>query len=109
MSGDHNDHMRMTWVGKAAVGGVLLSVLGGCAEPAGTDTDTAGRTVLLSFIDHIRAGATDDAYGELCSATRDRFAATAFTAFVAQQKKIKGLELASKVNAPDIPVVGPTF
>ncbi|GAA0932709.1 hypothetical protein [Virgisporangium aurantiacum] len=99
--------MRMTGVGKVAVGGVLLSVLGGCGD--GGPTDTAARDVLLSFVDHLRAGATDAAYGELCSGTRDRFDAAAFTAYVSRQKKIQDLELASKVNAPETPVVGPTF
>jgi hypothetical protein len=96
-----------TRVRKVAVGGALLSVLNGCG--GGRPTDTAAREALLNFVDHLRAGATNDAYGELCSATRDRFDAAAFTAYISRQKKIKDLELAGKVNAPETPVVGPTF
>jgi hypothetical protein len=97
----------MTGVWKVAVGGTLLSLLNGCG--GGGPTDTAARGVLLHFVDHLRAGATNDAYGELCSATRERFDLAAFTAYASRQKKIKDLELASFVNAPDTPVVGPTF
>jgi hypothetical protein len=70
---------------------------------------TAAREALSSFVGHLRAGPGKDAYGELCSATRDRFDAAAFTAYTSKQKKIKDWELASKVNAPETPVVGPTF
>ncbi|GAB3833047.1 hypothetical protein GCM10027610_026240 [Dactylosporangium cerinum] len=97
----------MTRVWKVAVGGALLCVLSGCGD--GGPTDTAAREVLSSFVNHLRAGAGNDAYGELCSATRDRFDAAAFDAYIAKQKKIKDWELASKVNAPDTPAVGPTF